>query len=1092
MAVLGVAGLSVVSAFAGSATYDFTDDPSSILTIGGNNPSVWSSEGGNPGGYLSITDAVNGQNSIIIFPDFDNGTVVKAFSFSCDLRVGNATGNDGRPADGFSVNYARSGDPIFNDPPDANNFAAPGQPENGTKTGIAIGFDTWSGNTLPDGSDIEGIIVRVDNVTVLKQPMTTRNGACEDATSLQTGPYNADTAGDPSGLCWAKLQVDLNESAQLTVKWKGTTLLNNTQTSFFPSSGRLVLAGRTGGANENNHVDNISITTVPAEKALMTGVTGGPISVVATLDDAGASIVDTTTIAATLDGAPISVSSTKSGKVTTVTYNSATPMPSGAAHTLDVAFKDTRGVAVTSSRAFNTIVYALVPAANAQPAGAVNKTKPGFLIHPYTTEEANPNTLAWTEEQLFGQHGANLADLTGADANGFYAADTVVNFDIDEANVQGNFGDELPFPGLPGAQTQDQGTGNATMDIETYIEFPAAGVYTMGVNSDDGFKLSTAPGVGDVLGLVCGSFDGGRGASDTLFTLLIQQAGIYPVRLLWENGNGGCNVEWFSVDSGEKILVNDTTNPKALKAYQTTTAAVAYVSGALPGPSTGVFADTDLIVELTDGVKPVNDSSIVLTLNGTTLSPTITNSGKKTTAKVVSTSPLPSGSTNHVTLAFSDGSRSFSYAWDFVVGVYSALPSEIASPLGSEDSSKPGFKARIYQVNQTGSNGLPNRFERAEQQLAGLIDVNVADLTAAKNGIFEITDVINFNQDAPTGIGNFGDDQTIPGIPGTGDAAYNTDMVAGEFITYIAFPKAGYYRMGVNSDDGFRTTATDAPPKDNLALVVSGPGVAGSYYSITAGYVGTSKPFTTGVSGKLVAADPILAGGTLANADAIRGNIAVCRRGTYQFSAKLRFCREAGAAAVVVVNNRPDANPAEGWFPIEMGIGADGYQDIPAIMLAQRDGDIILNAIGNGLTASITPDSTPALGLFNDGRGASDTIFNFTVPKAGVYPFRTIWWEGGGGSNVEWFMLNKDGSKTLLNDPNSASALKCYRARTFTPPANPTIAIAVDGANAVITFTGTLQAADSVSGPYTDVSGATSPKTVSVSGGAMKFWRARQ
>jgi hypothetical protein len=40
-------------------------------------------------------------------------------------------------------------------------------------TGIAICFDTWAGNTLPDGADIEGIIVRVDNVTILRQEMPT-------------------------------------------------------------------------------------------------------------------------------------------------------------------------------------------------------------------------------------------------------------------------------------------------------------------------------------------------------------------------------------------------------------------------------------------------------------------------------------------------------------------------------------------------------------------------------------------------------------------------------------------------------------------------------------------------------------------------------------------------------------------------------------------------------------------------------------------------------------------------------------------------------------------------------------------------------
>ena len=44
----------------------------------------------------------------MIFFDIDPGKVVTAFTFECDLRIGNpqTTG----PADGFSVNFARSTD----------------------------------------------------------------------------------------------------------------------------------------------------------------------------------------------------------------------------------------------------------------------------------------------------------------------------------------------------------------------------------------------------------------------------------------------------------------------------------------------------------------------------------------------------------------------------------------------------------------------------------------------------------------------------------------------------------------------------------------------------------------------------------------------------------------------------------------------------------------------------------------------------------------------------------------------------------------------------------------------------------------------
>ena len=47
-------------------------------------------------------------------------------------------------------------------------------------------------------------------------------------------------------------------------------------------------------------------------------------------------------------------------------------------------------------------------------------------------------------------------------------------------------------------------------------------------------------------------------------------------------------------------------------------------------------------------------------------------------------------------------------------------------------------------------------------------------------------------------------------------------------------------------------------------------------------------------------------------------------------------------------------------------------------------------------------------------------------------------------------------------------------------------------APAVITFTGTLEAADAVNGPYAAVAGATSPRTVPLASAAAKFYRSKQ
>src|SRR5690349_14869806 len=161
------------------------------------------------------------MNAAMIFKDADAGKIVTGFTFTCDVRIGNGTD---RPADGFSLSFARANDPFLaTDPLDTSKLAA-GLPEAGTATGLAISFDAWSGNVLPDGNDLEGVIVRLDNRTIGSAAMTTRNGACTDQNSLQTGPFDGTTSIAP--LCWQPLEVTLATDGKLTVKYKGRTILN--------------------------------------------------------------------------------------------------------------------------------------------------------------------------------------------------------------------------------------------------------------------------------------------------------------------------------------------------------------------------------------------------------------------------------------------------------------------------------------------------------------------------------------------------------------------------------------------------------------------------------------------------------------------------------------------------------------------------------------------------------------------------------------------------------------------------------------------------------------------------------------------------
>jgi hypothetical protein len=266
---------AVVSA--GDITWDFSGDPADEgIVLSGNNDEIWVEEGGNDGGFLAVTYPEGGQSGFVAFPSIDaDNEVVTAFKLEGDVRIGNSTGE--RAADGFSISLARDNgtDPVVddlnaNDSISGQGSFAGGIAEGGTTTGVAVSFDTWSGNVLPDSGDIEGIIVRVDNVTVTRVGLPTRHGECDDITSLQTGPRNQlywDDGGEPrdpeswSELCWQPFSVELDETAKLTVMFKGNAVLDGFQTTYFPTKSRLILAGRTGGANEHTHFDNLHLVT---------------------------------------------------------------------------------------------------------------------------------------------------------------------------------------------------------------------------------------------------------------------------------------------------------------------------------------------------------------------------------------------------------------------------------------------------------------------------------------------------------------------------------------------------------------------------------------------------------------------------------------------------------------------------------------------------------------------------------------------------------------------------------------------------------------------------------------------------------------
>ncbi|MSP85681.1 MAG: hypothetical protein EXR18_07660, partial [Flavobacteriaceae bacterium] len=100
-----------------------------------------------------------------------------------------------------------------------------------------------------------------------------------------------------------------------------------------------------------------------------------------------------------------------------------------------------------------------------------------------------------------------------------------------------------------------------------------------------------------------------------------------------------------------------------------------------------------------------------------------------------------------------------------------------------------------------------------------------------------------------------------------------------------------------------------------------------------------------------VSAPTSLGCSTLTNASALSGKIALIRRGGCTFAIKVKFAQDAGAVAVIMMNNI--AGP-----PISMG-GTDTTITIPSIMISSSDGYLLENALANGPIVGTLNPSTP-------------------------------------------------------------------------------------------------------------------------------------
>ena len=164
---------------------------------------------------------------------------------------------------------------------------------------------------------------------------------------------------------------------------------------------------------------------------------------------------------------------------------------------------------------------------------------------------------------------------------------------------------------------------------------------------------------------------------------------------------------------------------------------------------------------------------------------------------------------------------------------------------------------------------------------------------------------------------------------------------------------------GINWSKIFGGITGETTFQTKIKLTVNSPSVIAGEYQVTSAAFG---PNVTTITGNLVLTDdstalPTEACNSLTNSSDITGNIAVVDRGNCTFVSKVKNAQDAGATAVLVINNV--VGP-----PITLGGDEDGTITIPSIMLSKADGDLIKQQLVTGVNISIEMMDSPFSGSF--------------------------------------------------------------------------------------------------------------------------------
>jgi hypothetical protein len=258
-----------------------------------------------------------------------------------------------------------------------------------------------------------------------------------------------------------------------------------------------------------------------------------------------------------VDGADVTSSSsiTTSGNVTRVSYTPSGFLAANSAHTATVSFPGN-----TSSWTFSVTPITPLKASWATAPSSVTGKPRGFTgrIHK-ADNSADPNLFPNNPQRAADQLAGRLIDPTttqpfaneaaGPNGDGSFIEAGTINYE-QSGNEEGIPGDQ-PFPNLE-PTNQDF----LAMEAITYLRL-TRGTHRLAIACDDGFQIWSGPSAAATTNQVGIRTPGGSTAEVT-FDVLAETDGVYAFRLLFFEGVGGADIEWYTVDlnTAEKVLIN--------------------------------------------------------------------------------------------------------------------------------------------------------------------------------------------------------------------------------------------------------------------------------------------------------------------------------------------------------------------------------------------------------------------------------------------------------------------------------------------------------------------------------------------------------